>query len=156
MPLEQHGFTSNCSSDQCLHTLINIISEAKCNNSELFCLYIDFAKAFDSVEHWVLKDIFDHIGLGKLEKAIMKTLIRSQTKIETEAGFTEFITFKKGTKQGDIISPTLFTLFIAPLLWLLHHSLLGYSIANSIISALTVAELFMEGTKVDLGEYINF
>jgi hypothetical protein len=88
----------------------------------------------------MLKDIFNYINLGKLEKAIMKTLIGSQTKIETETRFTEFITFKKNTKQEDIISPILFTLFITSLLWFFHYSSLSYPIANSIISTLTIAD----------------
>ncbi len=51
----QNGFFLNRNSDQCLYTLINIISDAKFCNSPFFCLYIDFVKAFDSVEHWTIE-----------------------------------------------------------------------------------------------------
>jgi hypothetical protein len=86
-----------------------------------------------------LKEIFDHINLGKLEEAIMTTLISLITKIETSAGFTNFILFLKETKQRDIISPTLFTIFMIPLLWILYNSNMSYQIVDVIISALAVA-----------------
>lgn len=51
IPISQNGFVPDRGSDQCIQSLINIIADAKHKNKELFCLFIDFAKAFDSVEH---------------------------------------------------------------------------------------------------------
>lgn len=140
IPLAQNGFYKDRGSDQCIHTLIQVISDSIRNKRSLYCLYIDFAKAFDSVEHWVLEDIFNHIQLGDLGEAILQTLLNSKTKIKTAHGFTKDITFLRGTKQGDIISPTLFIIFLAPLLWLLKNKKLGYNIAGTLIGALAVAD----------------
>lgn len=140
IPLSQNGFVPNRGSDQCLHTLINVIRHAKNKNNKLFCLYIDLAKAFDSVEHWVLKDILQHINIGKLGNAVFETLKNTYTHIETAHGWTEYIEFLRGTKQGDIISPTIFVLFIAPLLWTLDKSNLGYNFESLNTPALAIAD----------------
>lgn len=140
MPSAQNGFLQDRGSDQCIHTLINIIDSAIKNNRELHVLYIDFAKAFDSVEHWVLKAIFEHINLGYLGEVILNTIGGSFTRIETALGWSDPVEFTRGTKQGDIISPTLFVFFMAPLLWTLHNSNLGFDIIGQNIGALAVAD----------------
>ncbi len=140
IPSAQNGFFPNRGSDQCLHTLINIITDSKFKNLPLYCLYIDFAKAFDSVEHWAIEAVLSHCNFGTLGKAIISTLKGSHTKIETIAGWTEAIEFMRGTKQGDILSPTIFILLLAPLLWALQKSDLGYFIASKFISVLALAD----------------
>lgn len=140
IPLAQNGFTKDRGSDQCIHTLLQIINDSIQKKRSLYCLFIDFAKAFNSVEHWVLEDIFKHINLGDLGDVILRTLLNLSTKIETAHGYTDNITFKRGTKQGDIISPTLFIIFLAPLLWLLKSKKLGYTLLGSIIEALAVTD----------------
>lgn len=140
IPISQNGFFPDRGSDQCIHSLINIIGNAKQFHKELHVLYLDLAKAFDSVEHWVIEDILDHIGAGYLGKVIISTLLHSTTQIETGAGWTEAIKFDRGTKQGDIISPVIFALFTAPLLWTLQNSKLGYEISSTLISSLAIAD----------------
>lgn len=140
IPASQNGFVPDRGSDQCLHTLINIIHNAKCNNKELYCLFIDYAKAFDSVEHWVIEKILNHINIGKLGTAVMETLKNGITCIETGQGWTDPINFFRGTKQGDIISPIIFVLFIAPLLWTLDKSKKSYNILTENIPALAIAD----------------
>lgn len=140
IPLSQNGFFPNRGSEQCIHTFLNVIDEAKTNNRDLNCLFIDFEKAFDSVEHWAIKSIIDHLNLGKLGEVVYNSLLNSSTQIETVEGRTELIPFERGTKQGDIISPTIFIIFIAPLLWALKKSNLGFKFGSQIISNLTVAD----------------
>ncbi len=116
IPLSQNGFFPNRRSDQCLHTFISIIVDSKFKAIPLFCLFINFAKAFDSVEHWVIKSILAHCNFRKLGEAILSTLCGSHTKIETAAGWTDFIEFLRGTKQRDILSLSIFIFLLAPLL----------------------------------------
>lgn len=140
IPLSQNGFFPNRGSDQCIHTFLNIINDAISKDRELNCLFIDFEKAFDSVEHWAIKAIFDHINLGKLGEVVHACLLNSFTIIETAEGPTDLIPFERGTKQGDIISPTIFIIFIAPLLWTLEKEGCGYKINNQNITNLTIAD----------------
>lgn len=140
IPIAQNGFFPDRGSDQCIHSLINIIGNSIQFNKELHVLYLDLAKAFDSVEHWVIKDILQYIGTGYLGEVILSTLLHSSTQIETGIGWTDSIKFGRGTKQGDIISPILFALFTAPLLWTLQKSNPGYNIANTKINSLAIAD----------------
>eukprot|EP00026_Physarum_polycephalum_P002104 Phypoly_transcript_02108.p1 GENE.Phypoly_transcript_02108~~Phypoly_transcript_02108.p1 ORF type:complete len:192 (-),score=23.44 Phypoly_transcript_02108:86-661(-) len=47
---------------------------------------------------------------------------------------------ERGTKQGDIISPTIYLIFMMPLQWTLIKSNCGYKIGDQIISNLSVAD----------------
>ncbi len=140
IPPSQNGFFPNRGSDQCLHALISIIADANFKCFPLYCLFIDFAKAFDSVEHWVIEKLFKHCNFASLGNAILGTLFGSFTKINTTAGKTDNIFFERGTKQGDILSPSIFIFLLAPLLWFLNNSKWGYPIMNVYIAALALAD----------------
>ena len=77
---------------------------------------LDAEKAFDSIEHWYIKEVLNRVGLTKFVK-IFDTLYRSQ-KVEiilngSRAGQYEI---KNGVKQGDALSCILFILGVEPLL----------------------------------------
>ena len=84
----------------------------------LWVLYIDFKKAFDSVNHITLFQIMERMNLlSHLEFSRMCSLNRTYTQISTNTFETDKIYLERGVKQGDIISLTLFLIFLAPLQW---------------------------------------
>lgn len=117
IPITQNGFQEEKGTDNCIITYLNIIENANKNNKKLHIGYVDFAKTFDLVEHWVLEDIVEYMKLGKLEKRCVLSIKNSYTQIELAHGLTKRIKLENGTKQGDIISLSLFILFLSPLLW---------------------------------------
>ena len=92
-----------------LHTTENI-------NTESMLVSLDAEKAFDSLEHWYIKEVLKKIGLGNFVK-IFDLLYRDQ-KVDIilngqDAGKYKI---KNGVKQGDALSCILFILGIEPLL----------------------------------------
>lgn len=88
--------------------------------------YLDYSKAFDSVEHWVLEALFKHLNLGHLGEVVFQLLTNSSTQLKVNNEILpEVININRGTKQGDGISPLLFILFISPLLWMLEKKYKG-------------------------------
>ena len=86
------------------------------NNASSMLVSLDAEKAFDSIEHWYIKEVLNRVGLTKFVK-IFDTLYRSQ-KVEiilngSRAGQYEI---KNGVKQGDALSCILFILGVEPLL----------------------------------------
>lgn len=126
IPQSQNGALPDKGCDTSLWSLITTINECNKENHPLHLYYIDYSKAFDTVEHWVIEAILNHIGAGHLGKAITKVLTNSNTKLKiNDTILPEKIPITRGTKQGDGISPLLFILFISPLLWKLEHTYKG-------------------------------
>ncbi len=127
IPPSQNGALPERGCDTCLWALLTTIKAAKDNNLPLHLLYIDFAKAFDSVEHWALEKILTRLNAGKLGENIMGILRGSKTKLRVNNEVhQEEIDLQRGTKQGDVISPLLFIVFLCPLLWTLERKCKGF------------------------------
>ncbi len=107
--------------------LINILEDAKEYNKELHTLFIDITKAYDSVEHWGLLQICERYGMNKEFTKVIASLIEdTHTRVITQYGLTKRIQIGKGVRQGDVISPTLFILWLNPLLDILEKKNTGY------------------------------
>ncbi|KAM9948326.1 hypothetical protein ACTFIT_001676 [Dictyostelium discoideum] len=95
--------------------IINInelINYLKSKNLPGIITLFDFFKAFDSISHDSIKRTFIHIGIPiKLINLIHKLLSDSQAKISIN-GKTRKFDIKRGVKQGDPISATLFVIVI--------------------------------------------
>jgi hypothetical protein len=118
------------STDIPIHTINNIIEDAREKKQELWIAFQDMAKAFDSV------------GLVSLEKALTRIKVPTemtnfiidlfqnrQIRIITSYGLSDVFTGKDGIDQGDTISPLLWRIFYDPLLSHIQHKLkLGYTI----------------------------
>ena len=61
-------FETNCQLNHALIDITNRIQEA-CDNGQYACgNYVDFKKAFDTVNHNILLEILAHYGVGGIEK----------------------------------------------------------------------------------------
>lgn len=128
IPHTQNGARPERGCDSSLWSYLTVIRDAHCKNRELHALYIDYSKAFDSVEHWVFELIFTHLKIGKLGTVIHSLLTPATTNLKINNKISpESIKFERGTKQGDVISPILFLLFMAPLLFTLQKKCKGYN-----------------------------
>ena len=90
-----------------------IMEKASEFQKNIYFCFIDYAKAFDCVDHhtlWkILKEmgIPDHLTYLSLEKPIC----RSGSNSRTGHGTTDWFQTGKGVCQGRIMSPCLFTLY---------------------------------------------
>ena len=128
----QNGFRKNRGTFNNLNSIINIIEDAKYNKRSIHLLYIDIRKAFDSIEHWVLKDTLRYYNLqDKSIRLIMNMYEGLSACIDTPFGKTKEFNITKGVRQGDGLSPLLFILAINPILELIEESHLGYSFTKN-------------------------
>ena len=82
----------------------------KKQESSYFC-FIDYAKAFDSVDHKKLWKILREMGIPDHLTCLLKNLYAGQeAMVKTGHGITEWFQIGKGVRQGCISSPSLFNL----------------------------------------------
>ena len=76
-----------------------------------FC-FIDYAKAFDCVDHKKLWKILKEIGIPDHLTCLLRNLYAGQeATVRTEYGTTDWFQIGKGVCQGCILSPCLFNLY---------------------------------------------
>ena len=76
-----------------------------------FC-FIDYAKAFDSVDHNKLWKILKEIGLPDHLTCLLRNLYAGQeATVRTGHGTTDWFQIRKGVHQGCILSPCLFSFY---------------------------------------------
>ena len=76
-----------------------------------FC-FIDYAKAFDCVDHKKLWKILQEIGIPDHLTSLLRNLYAGQeATVRTGHGTTDWLQIGKGVCQGCILSPCLFNLY---------------------------------------------
>ena len=76
-----------------------------------FC-FIDYAKAFDCVDHNKLWKILQEMGIPDHLTHLLKNLYAGQeAAVKTGHGTTDWFQIVKGVRQGCILSPCLFNLY---------------------------------------------
>ena len=115
--------------------LINkmILDEVRSNRRNLFTMWFDYKKAFDSIPHqWLI----EALKLAKIPMMLRNTISELMQKWATKVylrtkenvSITDTIKYLTGVLQGDCLSLILFTLCINPLSHLLNKMCNGYSI----------------------------
>ena len=80
---------------------------------KLYCCFIDFKKAFDSVWRDALLYKLLKLGIGGPIYFLLKTMYsRTSARVKLSSGLTDPFISELGIKQGDCLSPVLFNIFI--------------------------------------------
>ena len=110
---EQNGFRASRSCIDHILVLCSILRNRKALNLNTFLSYIDFQKAFDSVDRNLLFFKLSQIGVtGQFYNAISALYKNPRSKVLLNEFETDFFNCPIGVKQGDSISATLFSIFI--------------------------------------------
>lgn len=129
----QYGFRKGQDTADAAARIFACISNANSTNKALHLVLLDIAKAYDSVELWAMRQTLEayHLNTEDID-IIMNILEGNSTKLLTAFGPTDPIEIKSGVRQGDVISPILFSLFINPLLEWLEKGTDPYRIGNDL------------------------
>ena len=109
----QFGFQKGKSTVDCIFTLYSIIAKTLGMGEKLYCVFIDYEKAFDKIDRSFLwqKLLTEQVS-GKFVNALrsMYTVVKSCVKYGSNT--SRFFNSYNGLKQGDPSLPLLFMLFI--------------------------------------------
>ena len=89
-----------------------IIEKAKEFQKNIYFCFIDYAKAFDCVDHNKLWKILKEMGIPDHLTCLLRNLYAGQeATVRTGHGTTDWFQIGKGVRQGCILSPCLFNLY---------------------------------------------
>lgn len=139
-PVEQAAFRKNFSTIDHLLTVKILIEKATEYNLPLYPAFIDYEKAFDSLEHWA---IFDGLVKARIDHRYTKLLEniykKATSSIALHEGTGKF-RIERGIRQGDTISPKLFTLALENTFKNLDWSNKGININGDLLNHLRFAD----------------
>ena len=87
-----------------------IIKKARKFQKNIYFCFIDYAKAFDCVDHHKLWKILQEMGIPDHLTCLLGNLYEGQ-EATVRTGTTNWFQIRKGVRQGCILSPCLFNLY---------------------------------------------
>ena len=109
----QYGFRPNRGTVDAIFIVRQIIEKAKERKVNLHFNFIDFKSAFDTVWRKVLWKMLAHIGIDKKIIKILERLYEnSKCAVTIDGKLTEWFSVLVGVRQGCLLSPTLFNIFL--------------------------------------------
>lgn len=109
-PVEQAGFRKGYSTADHLLTVRTLIEKANEYHLDLYIGFIDYEKAFDSIELWAIEKAMNNCRIDSRYRMLIHNIYKKATMTVQIGGNTKPIPINRGVRQGDVISPKLFTL----------------------------------------------
>ena len=137
----QFKFKKGHSTDMCIYVLKEFIAFYRRRNTSVFVTFLDASKAYDKIDHWQL---FNKLLNIHVPVFIISILVFWYSRQEMFIRWGNFCSTKfrvtNGVKQGGILSPTLFNVYMNNLSVSLNHSSIGGSLGGNLINHLCYAD----------------
>jgi len=119
----QHGFIKGRSTNTNLITFTQFVSDALAQHLQVDVIYLDFMKAFDSVDHNVLLEKLSKYGFDNDTVQFFSSYLSNRKQYVSIKGHNStHYSANSGVIQGSNLGPLLFNLFINDLTSVIQHS----------------------------------
>lgn len=137
----QFGFKKGHSTAQCTSLLKRTVDYYSQRGSHVFVCFIDFKKAFDSVNYWKLFNKLVDDGINTSVVALLAFWYSHQEVcVRWHNTSSDSFYINNGTRQGGILSPFLFTRYIRELLQAIIDTHIGCNIGGIMMNVLAYAD----------------
>jgi len=137
----QFGFKKNRTTAMCTMIVKEAISLYTSSNSTVHCVFLDSSKAFDRVEYCKLfKLLMDRHVPPHVTRILLNMYTGQQVRVLWNGVSLANFPVSNGVKQGAIVSPILFCVYIDTLLIELKKAGVGCFIGNWFVAALGYAD----------------
>ena len=137
----QFGFKSGHSTDLCIYALSELIEYFKSRSTSVYVAFLDASKAFDKISHWTLfRKLIDRNVPMYLIKILCYWYQHQLMSVRWGYSISNVFNVTNGVRQGGILSPKLFNIYIDGLSNILNNSLIGGSLGGKRINHMLYAD----------------
>ena len=114
LPIEQAGFREKFSTVDHIFTLYSMIHKQFAKDRKLYVAFIDYSKCFDTVNKHAMFNVLERNGIkGEMLESIKSLYTKVSACIRNNGDMSDYFECPNGLKQGCMLSPRLFTIFIS-------------------------------------------
>ena len=129
------------STDLCIYDLTELIEYFKSRSTSVYVAFLDATMAFDKISHWTL---FRKLVDGGVPLYLVIILCywyqKQEMTVRWGVCISDSIKVTNGVRQGGILSPQLFNIYIDSLSEIINKSSVGGSIAGKQINLMLYAD----------------
>ena len=132
----QYGYKNNHSTTTCMCTVIlkEVIHHYINGNSNVYCCLLDTSKAFDKINYGRLVSTLLQRNVNVYcIRLIVDSYVRLISRVSWGDHISQYFELSNGVKQGGVLSPIIFNIYIDKLLLELKGSGYGCHINNCLI-----------------------
>lgn len=108
----QYGFQRRKSTEDAIVGLVSEIQDCLDKGEMPVCVFLDLAKAFDTVNHAILLECLERIGIrGKVYHLLASYLRDRKQRVRVQGKLSEERTVSCGVPQGTVLGPLLFIIY---------------------------------------------
>ena len=139
-PIEQAGFRSGYSTIDHIHSINQLIEKCTEYHKPICLAFVDYEKAFDSVETNAVLNTLQNQGIDQICIDVLARIYENgYAKVDLHKQGNA-IPIRRGVRQGDTISPKLFTACLEDIFRKLNWSKRGISIHGRKLNSLRFAD----------------
>lgn len=137
----QFAFKTKHSTTMCTLILKETVNYYLNRGTDVYCCLVDASKAFDRVRHDKLFEILVSQGIPPIVIRLLIDMHRCQLiRTKWNGRYSRYFNIENGIRQGGILSPVLFTLYMDVLLKRLESKGIGCKIGHKYYGALGYAD----------------
>ena len=138
----QFGFKENSSTITCTQLLVETIGYYNINNTDCYMLLLDASKAFDRIEYVRLFKLLRERNMCPIVlRLIIAMYISQMMQVRWGDILSKQFPVGNGVKQGGVLSPVLFTVYLDNLLKTLKQRNIGCKIGNSYLGVFLYTQM---------------
>ena len=137
----QFSFKKRHSTDMAVFSLKETSNIYRRHSSPVFICFLDASKAFDKINHWILFDKLIKLNMPLIVVRLLAFWYMNQRlSVQWHDEISEPFTTSNGVKQGGILSPLFFNIYMDDLSRNLNNAGVGCYVNNNIVNHIMYAD----------------